>query len=339
MATEAPNKPKVHFCSTISKESGESPFGSAWHASRYILAEIPLPWKYSVLESPNVPEGLHAAVERVYADGIYPAMVGFAPDDAWSVEHHTRVIEYVVPEGAITGYRQREYLIPTDQIADRIEPFLRNEHGSSLDAYLVNPTEGQRDFFVCTHGAIDACCATFGYPLYKLMRHMADNTEHTMRVWRCTHFGGHRFAGTMLEMPGGRYWGHLEARDLGPIVRQEASEAVIRTHYRGWAALPYGAAQEAECELFSRIGWAWTRTPVIPGEAPPHDWENDVTEPQVMTFAVPHGDDMGHLEVTVTPNGSIRTAGTSGAEPSWMDEQQFVREVTAAVGVEHLLGR
>jgi hypothetical protein len=341
MAAEAPNKPKVQFCSTISAESGESTFGSAWHAQRYILSELPLPWKYNVLESPNVPPGLLAAVQRINAEGIYPAMIGFAPDEAWSVAGHTRVIDYSLPEGAITAYQQREYLFPTERMADIIEPFLRNEHGQSLDEYLVTPPPDQRDLFVCTHGAIDACCATFGYPTYKLLRHMASTPAHKLRVWRCTHFGGHRFASTMFEMPAGRYWGHLEARDLGPIVRREATESLIRSRYRGWAALPYGAAQIAECELFARIGWEWLYTPVVPGEAPPHDWENDATEPQTMTFDLPDPTTgvTGHIEVTVSPNGSIRTTGSSGAEITWLDVQQFTCEITAAVGVKHLLGQ
>ncbi len=332
MATQAPQQPKVQFCSVISAESGESTFGSAWHTKRYILVEIPLPWKYSVLESPNVPAGLHDQVNELYAQGIYPALIGFDSDDAWSVEGHTRVIDYHLPHsGPITGYEQREYLFPTDRLAELAGPFLRDEHGASLDAYLVDPVPGQRDVFVCTHGAIDACCAKFGYPIYKVARLMADNPDHNLRAWRCTHFGGHRFAPTMVELPAGRYWGHLEIRDLGPIIRHEASLETIRARYRGWAALPYGAAQVAECELFARAGWDWTNAAITPGEAPPFDWDAPIAGPQVMSFEVAHESlgVEGSIEVTVTPNGSIRTTGRSGTEIDWMDAQQFTCDVRA----------
>jgi hypothetical protein len=204
------------------------------------------------------------------------------------VAGQTRIIEYRLPGAAFSQYEQREYLMPTEGMASLMAAFLRDQHGDSLEAFRVAPVAGQRDYMVCTHGTIDACCAKFGYPIYRLLRMMADNPANNLRVWRCTHFGGHRFAPTMLEMPTGRYWGHLEARDLGPIVRHELSRELIRKRYRGWAMLPYGAAQVAECELFAQAGWDWTGALVTPGEAPPFEWDKPITEPQVMTFDFTH---------------------------------------------------
>ena len=331
MATSTVEAPKVQFCSVVSAESGESPFGSAWHTRRYILTELPLPWKYDVLDSPGVPAGMRDAVRELWAEGVYPAMIGFAPDEKWSVAGMTRVLDYRVPAAPFAAYECREYLIPTAEMGRLITPFLRDEHGDSLEKFRVASAPGQRDFLVCTHGAIDACCAKFGYPIYKMLRMMADNPDHGIRVWRCTHFGGHRFAPTMLEMPSGRYWGHLEARDLGPIVRRELPRELIRKRYRGWAALPYGAAQEAECELFAQAGWDWTEALVTPGEAPPFSWDAPIEEPQMMTFGFSHAGRSidGTVEVLVTPNGSIPTTHTSGAEIELHDEQQFVSTIVA----------
>ncbi|MCA9833573.1 MAG: hypothetical protein KC435_06495 [Thermomicrobiales bacterium] len=325
MVTTTDSAPKVQFCSVISTESGESPFASAWHAKRFILAEIPLPWKYSVLESPNVPDGLHDLVKGLWAQEIWPAMIGFAPDDEWSVPGHTRIIEFRIPEAPFNSFEQREYLLPTDKVSDLMESFLRDEHGESLEEYRQPHVPDRRDYMVCTHGAIDACCAKFGYPIYKMMRMMAENPDNNMRVWRCTHFGGHRFAPTMAEMPSGRYWGHLEARDLGPIVRRQLPRDLIRDRYRGSALIPNGSAQWAECELFARAGWDWTDTLITPGEAPPHDWENPVEEPQTMSFAFRHeGRGIeGKVDVVVTPSGFIPTTHSSGAEVKYHDEQQF----------------
>ncbi len=332
MVTSTAQAPKVQFCSVVSAESGESPFGSAWHTQRYIMAELPLPWKYDVLDSPNVPPGLHDMVHELYDQGIYPAMIGFAPDEQWSVAGHTRILEYRLPAAPFSGFELREYLIPTDEIAQVMRPFLSDEHGDSLERFRVTPVPGQRDILVCTHGAIDACCAKFGYPIYKMLRMMADNPDHNLRVWRCTHFGGHRFAATMVEMPAGRYWGHLEARDLGPIVRRELPRELIRTRYRGWAALPYGAAQEAEGELFARAGWDWTEALVTPGEAPEFFWDKPIEEPQTMSFTFSHagrGLEGAEVDVVVTPNGTIATAHSSGAELELHDEQQFVSTIRA----------
>lgn len=332
MTTSIEPAPKVQFCSVISENSGESPFGSAWFTKRYILAELPLPWKYNIMESPNVPEGMQEIIERLHAEEIYPAIIAIAPDEEWSVDGHTRIIEFVLPSSQFSGYEQREYLIPTDRVTELMEPFLRNEHGESLEPFRQGGDPNRRDYLVCTHGAIDACCAKFGYPIYKMLKLMADNPEHNMRVWRCTHFGGHRFAPTMVEMPAGRYWGHLDARDLGPIVRRELPRELIRKRYRGWAALPYGAAQIAECEIFSQAGWDWTNALVTPSEAPPYDWDKPAEQPQTMTFAFTHAarEIDGSVKVTVTPNGFVSTTGASGTQVEMHEAQQFAATLVAS---------
>ncbi|MGC4193107.1 MAG: hypothetical protein QM589_18325 [Thermomicrobiales bacterium] len=143
--------------------------------------------------------------------------------------------------------------------------------------------------------------------------------------------GGHQSAPILVEMPSGRYWGHLEARDLGPLVRRELPRELIRTRYRGWAAIPGKAAQWAECELFTRAGWDWTEALVTPGEAPPYVWNKPVEEPQTMAFTFTHaGRDIdGAVEVVVMPNCSVQTADSSSAEITLRDVQQFVATVAA----------
>lgn len=332
MTSSTAATPKVQFCSVISVESGESSFGSASHTRRRLMIELPLPWKKPAFESPNAAAGFSTIVRGLWDRGIYPAMTMIAPDEAWSVAGQTRIIEYRLPDPPFATFAQREYLLPTDRVAELVEPLLRDEHGDSLDEFRQASIPGCRDYMICTHGAIDACCAKFGYPIYKMLRMMANNPDHNMRVWRCTHFGGHRFAPTLVEMPSGRYWGHLEARDLGPLVRRELPRDLIRKRYRGWAALPSGAAQQAECELFAQAGWDWTETLVTPAEAPLSAWNKSIEEAQTMMFTFSHpgrGIDDAAVEVVVTPNGSVPTAHSSGTEIEYRDAQQFVATVTA----------
>ncbi|MBA3379029.1 MAG: sucrase ferredoxin [Chloroflexia bacterium] len=330
MTSVAAQQSKVQLCSVVSAASGEDPIGSAWHTKRYTMIELPLPWKYNTLESPNVTPGLGELVQSLYARQIYPGLVGFAPDDAWSVPGMTRVIDYTLPEPPFSAFEQREYLIPTSQVTGVLGDLLAGGSSTALDAFAVQPPVAQSDIFVCTHGAIDACCATYGYPIYKLLRHMADNPAHQLRAWRCTHFGGHRFAATLLDMPQGRYWGHLTAQDLGLIVRRDGDVELLRKRYRGWAALPYGGAQVAEGEAFRRAGWDWLDCLVTPGDAPPHDFDHGPTEEQRMSFAFQHtghGID-GSVEFAITPNGTIRTKGSSKGD-DWIDATQFVTNIVA----------
>ncbi|MDQ3540645.1 MAG: sucrase ferredoxin, partial [Chloroflexota bacterium] len=184
----------------------------------------------------------------------------------------------------------------------------------------------QSDIFVCTHGAIDACCATFGYPIYRLLRQMARNPEHRLRVWRCTHFGGHRFAATVLDMPEGRYWGHLDARDLGPLIRRDQPVAELCHRYRGWAALPDPLQQVAEGAAFLHAGWEWTRCLVTVSEPPEADAE------QIVRFAYLRPDTLarGSVEVEIIPDGTVTTMHASNSEE--LDEvpqfRTFIRSAT-----------
>jgi hypothetical protein len=91
-----------------------------------------------------------------------------------------------------------------------------------------------------------------------------------VRVRRCSHTGGHRFAPTGFTLPDGRAWGFLDARILDAIVRR-AGPPPVRGHYRGNTALD-SWGQVAERELFERFGWAWlesrltaARTQIAPG--------------------------------------------------------------------------
>ncbi len=116
-----------------------------------------------------------------------------------------------------------------------------------------------RDLLVCTHGTHDGCCATFGYPVYCLLRHEhAPATDGQLRVWRVSHFGGHRFAPTLIDLPEGRYWGRLDAEAVARPVRRDGALSDLRRHYRGWSGLGSFFEALVEGAIFEREGWAWT---------------------------------------------------------------------------------
>lgn len=124
-----------------------------------------------------------------------------------------------------------------------------------FDAYRVNHEHAPRDLLVCTHGTIDVACAKFGYPLY---RHLRDTyADEHLRVWRVSHFGGHVFAPTLIDMPTGHYWAYIGEAQADQIVQRQGDVTKLRGHYRGWSGLPDGFAQAAERELWQQMGWAW----------------------------------------------------------------------------------
>jgi hypothetical protein len=256
-----PAASKMTFCSSVSEASGEDTAGSAWALRRIVLVELPLPWPYNVLEARHAPHGLTELLHEIWhADGDTTGMIGIAPDPDYSVDGKRRVIDLRQTDDLAASYERDELLLPAAEVVDHLRTLAFDQLHPSLDEHRLPNAQYGRDMLVCTHGAIDACCATFGYPVYKLLRAMASGAPSPTRVWRYTHFGGHRFAPTVLDLPHGRYWGHLKAEMLASLVRRAAPVRTLRRHYRGWAALREPLWQVAEAELFAAAGWAWNDT-------------------------------------------------------------------------------
>jgi hypothetical protein len=260
----------LRLCSVVSEGSGEDPIGSAWSVSRYLLVEMPLPWGYNFLEGEQVPTGFQDLIHAFYSEGKDLGLIGMAPDPDYSVPGVIRVIDLRLPDAPFRRYERHEYLVPLDSLVSSLRLIVDDPATSNLEAFRQPPAQ-IRDLLVCTHGAVDACCAKFGYPIYRRLRQTANESTDPVRVWRCTHFGGHRFAPTLLDMPEGRYWGRLRERHMSHLIHRDVPMAELRECYRGWAALPHPLLQVAEGEAFVRAGWAWTDCAVTASDAPPPD--------------------------------------------------------------------
>ena len=96
---------------------------------------------------------------------------------------------------------------------------------------------------VCTHGKRDQCCALNGRPLYDALRHETDPS----RVWQSTHVGGDRFAGNVVALPQGLYYGRVGPADIEGLLSALADGHVDLERYRGRSAysFPVQAAEQA----------------------------------------------------------------------------------------------
>lgn len=83
-------------------------------------------------------------------------------------------------------------------------------------------------YLVCTNGRHDRCCATYGRPLARSL-----SAAYGDQVWECSHIGGDRFAGNLLCLPHGLYFGGLGAVD-GPRTAELYERGLVDLeHYRG----------------------------------------------------------------------------------------------------------
>jgi hypothetical protein len=104
-------------------------------------------------------------------------------------------------------------------------------------------------FLVCTHGKHDPCCARFGRPLYEALR---DELAPDW-VWQVSHIGGDRFAGNLVCLPEGLYYGRVDRETAGPVLDEHLARRILIPSYRGRSIYTF-AVQAAERVLRERTG-------------------------------------------------------------------------------------
>lgn len=139
------------------------------------------------------------------------------------------------------------YIVDTDNLKphwyrldfDKYTDILDLDFDAVLQGKVVD-SDSTPLFVVCTNGKRDVCCATYGMEVYMTL----EATYHDA-VWQCSHFGGHRFAGTLLAFPHGYCYGRLNA-ESAPIVAQSYQHGRVSNPYlRGRTSYPQ-YAQAAE---------------------------------------------------------------------------------------------
>lgn len=256
----------TRFCSVCARQAGLDPGGYGGAAYDTIIAvELPLPWPVGMFSDPaRMPPEVLAVMQhirteyaRTHALRIRP--LGIAPDREYSVPGLRRVINWRRPDGPFAKFDRTEYLVPEDRLGPLFYALAMAPE--RLDDFAAHRQElgDVRDLLVCTHGSVDAACAKFGHPTYRLLRKLAADTGGRLRAWRTTHFGGHVFAPTLIDLPHGSYWAYIGRDEAQLLVEHAGDPAQLRGHYRGWAGLPAPFLQVLERELFVRYGWGWLR--------------------------------------------------------------------------------
>lgn len=112
-------------------------------------------------------------------------------------------------------------------------------------------------FLVCTHGRHDACCAERGRPLAAALA-----TEAPEDTWEVSHIGGDRFAGNVLVLPHGLYYGRLQPEHAADFVARHRAGQLDLEHLRGRSSYPF-AVQAAEIHLRARLGLVTLAPPTL----------------------------------------------------------------------------
>ena len=103
-------------------------------------------------------------------------------------------------------------------------------------------------YLACTNGRHDRCCATYGRPLA-----LALQASHGELVWESSHVGGDRFAGNLVCLPDGHYFGRVGPADAERVVGLHRKGALDLDHWRGCCVDP-PVVQAAEWFARRRAG-------------------------------------------------------------------------------------
>lgn len=307
------------YCAKVSKNNREDPIGSAPGHRNYLFVEIPLPWEYRLENSRHFPAGLAEVLAEAAQQGASFRFLGCASEACPSPAGHRRVMYYSRTVPFAARFEKREYVVPEERLTGLVAALLRGEETERPLPAETAPAGESRDLFVCTHGGHDVCCGKFGYPIYKeIEERYASASAGKLRVWRTSHFGGHRHAPTMIDFPEGRYWAQLTPEVLDTLLLRRGPVSKLAAHYRGWGGVgPY--EQAVERELFIREGWDW-----IGYEKRAELLDKDEASARVrVEFRSPGKPDAEVYEALVRSTGTVVTGGC-GHGPSEAKQYELV---------------
>jgi len=245
-------------CSEWSKAEQLDPVGTAGFFGGFLLVEQPLPWPSDIARVPELADVVEvAASARLRLQLIVGAGLGAARalKEASGHRGERKVICYksVAPGWAAPLARSECSALPESlgesaaALVDR--PAVVREGVSAGEPDMV-------DVLVCTHGRRDACCGAGGTVLFgDLSRSSWEAPPATVRLWRTSHTGGHRFAPTVIVLPSATLWAWADVALMQSVLSSEGPVRGAVNRYRGCAVVGPPAYQALERAVLAEVGW------------------------------------------------------------------------------------
>ena len=187
-------------CAVASVARDEPLFATASQVSAWLLVEVNGPWgRDAVADSALGPHAPRVWREAMRRRGIRVIAIR---RDLHHGEGPLRVVHVVTARpGTVAGSAWRCEMEQLHDLVTVTEPLTS---GHPLGPEWVE--DHDRYVLVCTNGRHDPCCATFGRPLVRGLR----TSRWAPQIWECSHIGGDRFAGNIVVLPDGLYFGRRD---------------------------------------------------------------------------------------------------------------------------------
>lgn len=221
------------FCSDVSRENGEPLGATASTIDHWLVVEYRGLWGPDALRASGLSDQVKQSLrEQVHARARSRLLFVRRPDRRGVAELRAYAATSREGEESLRGTSLSSY-----------------EDLRALDLASAGEPLERPLFLVCTHGKHDPCCARYGRPLFEALAEQVENEA----VWQTTHIGGDRFAGNLLCLSSGVYYGRVGREDAGRVLDAHLGDTIELAHYRGRSCHSF-AAQAAERDIRERTG-------------------------------------------------------------------------------------
>jgi hypothetical protein len=218
------------FCTDLAISRGEPLEGTGAMADRHLFLRWPKgEWRRPRYESAGMDEALQAAMQAATGNGRYVGLIADGDEDElrlWSFPSMRSVVASSQAEAAALIAAWGEG-VPLD--------------GEVLPRPII---------LCCTDAKVDACCARYGFPLYKAL--LAEADTYGFDILQCTHIGGCHFAPSVIVMPQRHRYGRLTPADVPALLATLADDRIYLPAFKGRPDL----TQEAQLAEIAAMRWA-----------------------------------------------------------------------------------
>jgi hypothetical protein len=223
--------PEAPSCAALAQAIDEPMFATASLVRSWILVEQPGTWGADALRQSGLPPEASRTLRAA------PPALGI------------RVLLLRRPDAFLSDDR-RCFVAHSAGRSPWVEERVLDRPGDLGDVDMTAVARGLRPGFgelrrkplylVCTNSRHDQCCGRLGRPVARALAEAAGES-----VWECSHMGGERFAGNMVCLPHGLYFGRLDPVSALEVMAAYDEGLIDLAHYRGRAGEPF-AVQAAE---------------------------------------------------------------------------------------------
>jgi hypothetical protein len=229
------------FCAEVSLAASEPLAATASRVEHWLLVEHTGAWPYEPLDAGIFAGGLRSHLDA-QLERLPSSRLLLIKRPGRFRREGLRIVYGSTPERG-----RRFFTLEVERHADLVELDIAGVLSGAVRPFgepLAHPL-----LIVCTHGKRDRCCARFGQELCAAVHGRVAPSW----VWQSSHVGGDRFAGNLVCLPEGLYFGRVGGQEADEVLESYLAGRIDLERYRGRSCYPF-PVQAAEVHVRRETG-------------------------------------------------------------------------------------